>query len=301
MSSRPEEVGYDLARFTADALEDWARILKERLKDLRGGLAPVDIHKARVAARRTREALALAALIDPDLSSKPSKRAREVVRALSHARTFDSLAAVATALGLPAGFDEARSALLAHLSARRESALAAAVEVLSARKVRRLPGRLRRVAEALRALPQPETPDRARFFAVAAELLGPRLRALTAHAALAGSATADDLHEGRIATKKLRYAWELLRPALSPGAYSEIKRHLEEAQELGGQFHDLDLLREETLHLARRRKHKISFDALLGYVEAQCDDRRRRFQQALAALGPDFERRIFAILDPASF
>ena len=67
MSSRPEEVGYDLARFTADALEDRARILRARLRELGVSYEPVTIHRTRVAARRMREALALAALVSPGL------------------------------------------------------------------------------------------------------------------------------------------------------------------------------------------------------------------------------------------
>jgi CHAD domain-containing protein len=300
MSSRPEEVGYDLARFAAGALEDRARILRARLRELGVRYEPVTIHRTRVAARRLREALALAALVEPSLSPTLSRRARRIVRALSKTRTYDSLAAVATMLGLPAGLDEARNALLSYLAQRRKRALQKAIPVLARRKLHRLPKKARDLARTLCEAPPQETQDQARFFSVSAELIGPRLRKLTAQAALAASASPDDLHEGRILVKKLRYAWELLRPALSPSAFGEIKRPLEEAQDLGGQYHDLDLLRAATARASAQHKgERASFEHLLGLIDAQREDRRHRFQLALSALNGEFERRVFAILDPA--
>ena len=222
------------------------------------------------------------------------------MRALSKTGTYDSLAAVATMLGLPAGLDEARNALLSFLAQRRKRSLHKAAPELSRRRVHRLPRRVRAAARVLRESPPPDPQDRARFFAVSAELIGPRLRKLTTQAALAASASPDDLHEGRILVKKLRYAWELLRPALPPAAFSEIKRPLEEAQDLGGQYHDLDLLRDATTRAAARHKgERTHFEALLALIDAQREDRRHRFQLALSALNGEFERRVFAILDPA--
>jgi CHAD domain-containing protein len=304
MSSRPEEVGYDLARFAADAIDDRARVLGARLKSARATLEPEAVHQARVASRRLREALALAALADPARAEKAARGARRITRALSPLRTGDSLALTLVAAPLPAAAEEGRRRLLKHLERRRAKRLHDAARALAAPAAKKLVKRARQAAGRLGDAASPEVEkNRARFLALASEFVGARLRALDEHVApLPPDPRPEDLHRGRILIKKLRYAWELLRPALPQERFGPIRQRLEAAQETGGRYHDLELLRE--LAEARRLREKdgaraAALAALEQALAAPIEEARRAFLTALLPLGgEEFRAALFSVLDP---
>ncbi len=198
----------------------------------------VGVHQARVASRRLRETLPLAAAVIPDdVAADASRLLRRLTRTLGAVRELD-VARTVTAESV--ADDTLRADIDALIVARRDLARATLVETWTADRVAWLQRRLARVAECLVAAS--DDAARARWH----ESLGLRLARRADERILRCPAAtlvydSERLHAIRIATKKLRYVVEVagdLRLAAAARALKTLKKH----QDTLGHLHDLDVL-----------------------------------------------------------
>lgn len=214
------------------------RALATRVAALAGLLAaasrgePRAVHRARVASRRLREALALLGGPRPTRAwRRVCRDVRTVTRALGPLREADVAAALLEedpALAVVAS-DEDRATLARH----RQRRAAAARRQLRPGARRRLVARLRRL----------EVPDATLPWALLAGIRvrrrAARVRRALRRAGTRPSTTA--LHAVRIAVKQLRYATELAAD-LDGHARTDAVATLTTVQDLLGHLHDVEVL-----------------------------------------------------------
>jgi hypothetical protein len=105
-----------------------------------------------------------------------------------------------------------------------------------------------------------------------------------------------ELHDMRIAAKRLRYTLEIFRPCYPPSV-DRILEQVRELQELLGQIHDADVL----VPLLQERLTAIAAEdeaALLARLDAEVDDGARLalIQAHLGSREPDRRLGIYALL-----
>ncbi len=217
-----------------------AAIVAERSGTLLAALALAQtldtegVHRARVASRRLRAALAA---VDGRRSARAARRVRRITRGLGPVRELDVardlLAALAPALD--AADAGAVAGLGKHLTALRERR--------AARALRALPG-LARLASRLGAVTSRLALHDERDDAAWAEETSRRMRARADQFEEAMTRVGDRfapgrLHRVRVAAKKLRYAVEVARGPRRSSLILGLRR----AQEILGDLHDLVVLR----------------------------------------------------------
>ena len=190
------------------------------------------LHQARVATRRLREALPMVAS-----GSRGRKLARDVRRltlALGPVRELDVALLTLDELGaegnVPAAAIAKLRQVIGHERRRLHTEMCRCVERVNLDKVRK-----RAVSGKGRAADPQQLADARRRTARRAE----RLSAAIENAA--GIYLPDRLHEVRIAVKKLRYSMELARELSGSRAMARLKT-LKEAQDLLGRMSDLEVL-----------------------------------------------------------
>lgn len=229
------------------------------------------VHQARVASRRLREALPVAASAAAGADwRRARKHARRITRALGPVRELD------VALETLAEFGERGVAPATALARVRRAIVAARearrAEMLAALSPRRLT-KLRREFDGLASRPDPA--DRAEALAQSAARVTTRAARLKAAIDHAGAVyLADRLHAVRIAAKKLRYAMEFDRELKRSRATARIRR-LKEVQDLLGRLHDLEMLIEHTRAVqadlaATSRRASTDLDRLVRALEEEC-------------------------------
>jgi CHAD domain-containing protein len=289
-----------------------AESLARRVEALEEHLAPAlagdghGVHQARVATRRLREIVPVAADVRRGRGARLMRRLRRLGRALGPVRELDValLLLDARAAGRAA---PGAVALRAHLAERRGAAFAALTEAWDPARARRLLARLKRLRDDLRELPQ-----------TAAGVLRPRLRRTLAAGVLDRAArlrTAVDasgallvverIHAVRIAAKRLRYALELageLRLVRTAALVSSLRS----VQDVLGELHDLDVLRGHASQVRHElpadsivaRDLASSIDAVDGDVR-QLHARYLRSARPLVRLTDRVRDRVTPCLDPS--
>ena len=224
-------------RVTTQLLTRRTRAFKRHLRAAVNGDGH-EVHQARVASRRLREAVpVLAAGLKGSKAGKARKKIRRIAQALGSIRELDVTLGLidefAAGNTLPRlALEEVRGRVVKDQERRRHVMLKRLGHV----NIDKLDRRLRSVGEALESA---ET-DRWR------ETLGSRLlkrsKALAVALEAAGSLYEQErLHRVRIAAKKLRYAMEL---AAESGARSAIVpvRTIKRVQDTLGRLHDLQVV-----------------------------------------------------------
>jgi CHAD domain-containing protein len=202
------------------------------------------VHRARVASRRLREVLPVLQL-DAEVTRKLSRRLKRITDRLGTIRELDVL------LGLIEEFATSgrypKSAVTRVAAAVADDRRREGERVLSKhhlRELRRVHGRLKKVAAALAEEPQKARSSTDRDscrWAIEARVAR---RAATVVAALADAGAVylpERLHVVRIAVKKLRYALELSAEVAGLKSNPDL-RMLRRAQDVLGRLHDLQLL-----------------------------------------------------------
>jgi CHAD domain-containing protein len=192
------------------------------------------VHRARVASRRLREALAA---IAGRRSARAARRVRRITRALGPVRELDVARDLLAALA--AKLDPADAGAVSAFTRR----LAALRERRADRALRRLPG-LPGLARRLGAVTSRLALLDARHEAAWAEQTSRRMRARAgqleeAMAQVGDRFAPERLHRVRVAAKKLRYAVEVARGPRLPSLLLGLQR----AQGILGDLHDLVVLR----------------------------------------------------------
>jgi CHAD domain-containing protein len=214
-------------------------LLRRRYRTLAGLVpsardgVPEGIHQARVATRRLREALRMADA--GRVGRKAWNRVRRVTRLLGPVRELDVALDLLREIesdgeAMPAGARVLREAI-----ARERAALHADVlERLRAAAFASVP---RRVLGAARRAAVASSGDAVHALGLAARR-AERLRSALENA---GSLYLPDrLHDVRVATKKLRYACEILHESGRP--MTAVTARLKRSQDLLGRMHDLEVL-----------------------------------------------------------
>ena len=216
----------------------WMKRALEELAGLRGDPSPDAVHDVRVALRRCRSVAAAVEEIDPHPDWLEMRDgARKVFRSLGDLR--DAQVMEEWAARVQPGNDPLKGALLESLAARKESANKKALS--SAAKFdekrwheleRALTARLRRI---------PADGDAARCLAVE------RLEeARELHRRALRTESPRPWHALRIGIKRFRYTMESLVPSL----HEEWSDALKRVQDVLGDIHDVDVLRE-LMHAAQ--------------------------------------------------
>jgi len=197
------------------------------------------VHQARVASRRLRETLPLAAaVITPRVARHAARLLRRLTTTLGAVRELD----VARTVTAESVADPVlRADIDALIVARRDGARAALVETWNPRRVARLWRRLTAVTSALSAVEDDEKAIQ-KWHRELAQRLARRADDLIVcgqHATMVYDI--EKLHAIRIACKKLRYALEIacdLQVVTAARALKTLKKH----QDTLGHLHDLDVL-----------------------------------------------------------
>jgi CHAD domain-containing protein len=241
------------------------------------------VHQARVASRRLREAVPVLAAGLPH-GRKAARKVRRVTRALGTVREMDVTMQILDELArrdaVPRNaLEDVRAHVIAERDRRRETMLARLHKIKSARLSRRL----QQVADGLAA----EAAGAWRQ-ALADRVTG-RARRLRKRIKAAGQMYApEQLHDVRIATKKLRYALELAADAGIRPARPLVAR-LERTQETLGRLNDLHVIQHHVRTVqaqppTRRGGLDGGLDVIEGLLEDECRHLHARYVKQVPAL-----------------
>jgi CHAD domain-containing protein len=237
------------------------------------------VHKARVASRRVREALPVV------LAGTPAKKRRKlaeevqrVTRALGPVRELDvSLGVISELAAEHLDADGGLTVLRQHLEVQRQAYRERLVGKLEDYDVRRLTSRAERLLTKGRRVAQPDVN------ALAVLMVRLTRRAEELHTSIhdAGPMYAPEpIHAVRIATKKLRYAFELahdLRLLSSRRALTRLKL----TQETLGRLHDLQVIvqRLAVVQASMPRSNPAidALTALAAILEDRCREQHARY------------------------
>ena len=211
--------------------------------------ADVDaLHHTRVASRRLREVVPLLGL-KADTARKLNRRLRRVTRQLGTVRELDVMALLVQDLRRDTQYSSAASKRVAGaVIEERETARKRLAAKLPLSKLRRLADRINqavkdREADAGRSRQPRHAPLPGQGWLWAVDARAARRAATLGDAIDAAGALYDPvrLHDVRVALKKLRYAMELSVEARQRRESADLVA-LEDAQNLLGRIHDLEML-----------------------------------------------------------
>jgi CHAD domain-containing protein len=195
------------------------------------------LHQTRVASRRLREILPVLQ-VDPDLARRLGRRLRKVTQRLGAIRELDVLSLLTEELAASSRYDQQTvRKVVTLIGEERKRARNRLLDKLSLGELRRIAGKLDRIADALKK----EKPSRGWHWAVDARVTR---RALALKSALADAGSLylpERLHAVRIALKKLRYACEVGAEAAGLSNKNEL-RSLKRGQDILGRLHDVQVL-----------------------------------------------------------
>ena len=272
-----------ISRSLAARLRREAALLARQVRRARDG-RPEGIHQTRVASRRLREMLTIAAAAADGEARSLSRDAKQIGRTLGPVRELDVSRAVWWEAKHAARWP---AAVLTTLESRAEAergALLPEVEALLGRYAgQELRRRVGRLADELEATPR----DRLLQSALTRSVRD-RAKALARAIEHAGTVYAvAPLHELRIAAKKFRYALELVHD-LTPVRVAHALRCLEARQDLLGRLHDLQVVQNRLqASAAEPRVSREALGALTAAVtdlESECRSIHARFVAGAARL-----------------
>jgi CHAD domain-containing protein len=258
------------ARSAPEAWTAAARALREAWPGVVAGDASA-VHRARVATRRLREALAVLA-VERRSVRRLRRDLRNVTRALGPVRELDvTLGLIVRLLHDEPDLEGALETTRVQLMARRARRRLRLMRVTDEVDVAGLLARVRALdvpADAVHRSRLPVDRDGVR------RRIGDRAAHLLEAIAAAGALYAPDpLHEVRIALKKLRYALELGRAARIPNAARQATA-LRRYQDLLGEWHDWQMLASHAARvqgtIAIDDEALAEFTTLAARVEDRC-------------------------------
>jgi CHAD domain-containing protein len=245
---------------------------------------PEHVHQLRVGTRRATAALDIFALCLPEKVYKTArKQLRQIRRAAGEARDWDVFLIALT--------DWARRGrkpqpgidfLMGHVFAQRIAAQGHLEEMNA-----RFPFSFDRLlAETVAAVHRPKAnPETRTLLDLARPLLTQRLKELD-QAAARDLDDYDNLHQVRIAGKRLRYAMEVFADCFAPPFREELYPAVEEMQEILGNANDshvarlqLEALRDNARDMlpGQWKRFKPGIEKLIRYHQQRLPEERQRF------------------------
>lgn len=250
----------------------WMPRVLEQARRAGRGFSPGAVHRLRTALRRCRSMAALLASADPDPGWGRMQRAgRKLFRRLGRLRDTQVLRGWVERLA-PAE-DAVRAALLEALEKREEKGRRAAQAALAAFDARKWKKWSRRLPERARRVP----PD---------GLLAGRLalerwdEARELHRRALRDRSRAGWHRLRIGVKRFRYTVENLLPRRHAAWGADLRR----VQDLLGEVHDLDVLRELLLHAGAALDAKAE-RRWLGRIEREREARLAEYRRKMCGRG----------------
>jgi CHAD domain-containing protein len=242
------------------------------------------VHQARVASRRLREAVpVLAGKLEHSKAGKARRKIRRLTRALGGVRELDVTIQLLDELSR--SDDLSRPALQdvrLHVMEQRQQKRELMLERLGDVDIEKLKRRLQSVSEALRH-------DQTGAWR---QVLGARLMKRTRRLANAIDNAGqlyspEQLHQVRIAAKKLRYALELAADSGVKAAVSHV-RALKRTQTTLGRLHDLQVLQRHVAAVQARPAGRSAphqgLDPLAARIEEECRRLHGRYVRQLDTL-----------------
>lgn len=261
------------------------RRARELERHLPGAIAgdDVGVHQARVASRRLREAVPVLAA-DTKIRKKAERKIRRVTQALGTVREMDVTVQILDEFARGAAIPrDALEDVRAHVIAERDRRRSTMLDRL--RRVNT--GKLNRRLEEVSIMIPGATLGEWRGALVVR--VGHRARRLRSAIQQAGQVyAAEQLHVVRIATKKLRYALELVADSrLAP--VRPLLATLKRAQETLGRLHDLQIIEQHVAQLqalppARRGAHDGGLDVMARRLADECRHLHARYIKQVPAL-----------------
>lgn len=238
---------------------------------------PEDLHDFRVAIRRTRSVLgSFHKWAHAESSAKLRAELKEIAAKTDHLRDLDVLLGDHTALcdRLPTSLHDGCDELEAKLYAERSSAHAALLEYLVSESFSNALARCREYTQQL-ATDVADAP----LQITAARVTPHRISRLQRRSGkLSKSAPDFELHQLRIAGKKMRYMLDFLEPALPAKKRRRALKSLKQAQDDLGRFHDLCVqqeLFERLLHAdSNSPALQLTLAGLIANIHARRSKRR---------------------------
>lgn len=254
------------------------------------------VHQTRVATRRLRSVLPLFADCLPGKTAKRwRKRMRAVTKALGEARDADVQIEAVRKFDEKAADDERAGVerLLLRLEQRRERIQPAVVEALNELEASTLIEEMQQTLTALRSKAKKkggETPSQYAYRHVHDEVTIRLDELLVYETYVHRPECAEELHQMRIAAKRLRYTMEAFAPLYAGALDSSIKT-VKKIQSLLGDVHDCDVwvdyvpqfLEEERTRTVEYFGDDAAMDALYAGFEALRQNRRGFRQQQYEA------------------
>jgi CHAD domain-containing protein len=245
------------------------------------------LHDMRVASRRLREAFEIFDFCFPaKVYERLYQRVRQVTRALGEVRNADVAIVYLQDLSKASSdilVQVALEDLLRRLSRSRRRARMRLLRELDQRRLQKLPGELTNVLWRIENMPLRYRRGPRQSRALARRLLLQRVRDFfSARAAVSGEHDEANLHNVRIAVKKLRYAVETLDYAVGEPIITGLKS-LKQLQDVLGALHDRDalagLIRARIDKLQKQSHSTLLCNGLQAVLALIVQERRDYFQR----------------------
>jgi len=252
---------------------------------------PRAVHRLRVATRRLRAALPLAAAMGRVDIGPLLRRVRQLTRALSTVREADVSAAWVEADAAKSPWTaSAVERVLSVCAAARDAAVRSARSRLTREDAADLAAEVRAVADRAEAHATP-----ARAASVIAAEVGRRARQLSALRARAGTTYGmESLHQVRLGTKKLRYTLEAASGL--PGApVGDVRRDMKRLQTLLGQIHDTQVVQRYVRIAAGEPDVPRAMVTTLAEIDRALETRCRRWHARIVASRPELDETLVGI------
>ena len=261
------------------------RRARELQRQLPAAIAGDDsgVHQARVASRRLREAVPVLAA-DSKSRKKAEKKIQRVTQALGTVREMDVTVQILDEFARGAAIPrDALEDVRAHVIAERDRRRVVMLTRLRRVNISKLSRRLEEVSVTLPGAPAED------WRRTLVTRIGHRAKRLRSAIHAAGQVYApEQLHNVRIATKKLRYAMELIADArIAP--VRPLVNTLKRAQETLGRLHDLQVIEQhvaavQALPPARRGAHDGGLNVIARMLADQCRHLHARYIKHVPAL-----------------
>jgi CHAD domain-containing protein len=243
----------------------------------------VGVHQARVASRRLREAVPVLAA-NTKIRKKAERKIRRVTQALGMVREMDVTVHILDEFARGAAIPrDALEDVRAHVIAERDRRRADMLDRLRRINTAKLNRRLEEVSIMIPGATLGE------WRGTLVSRVGSRAKRLRTAIHKAGQIyAAEQLHVVRIATKKLRYALELVADSRL-AAVRPLLGTLKRAQETLGRLHDLQIIEQhvgglQALPPSRRGAHDGGLDVLARMLADECRHLHARYIKQVPAL-----------------
>ena len=219
------------------------------------------------------------------MAHRLGRRLRKVTQRLGVVRELDVLSLLVEELGASGRYDsQAVRKVSAFISEERKRARGRLMDKLPMHELRRIAGKLDRIADDLKT----KKPSRGWRWAVDARVTHRALALKTALADAGSLYLPERLHVVRIALKKLRYAREVGAEAAGVGIKGEL-RSLKRGQDILGRLHDMQVLIDRVRQLQASlapadAMMSRKLDTLIAALENECRLLHARFMHQRTAV-----------------